>query len=460
MPEGPDLQREQEEVAVGVLRRLSLGLGARGTRWMVVGAAIAALGAYLFQALGTRTLGGVGYAPIGTLWTIQYLIVSVVLLPIETHIARESILSHAAGLRSPRVSFARLWGWLALVAIVASSVCWLLRDELFHGLNDLALVIGALVLSYGAFLIVRGRLAGTERFKAYGVVTASESMVRAILAAAVTSFALGVRAFAWIMPLGALTAAGWWVPLRRNPRQPRDVATLPVEPPRTARFLALTTTANAITQLLLAGGPLLLAFLHATPEEVSVFFVTTTAVRVPLLFAFGGVLSRLLPTFMRLESSDRRREARAVAAKIALGTVSVAVVIGGVAAAVGAPLVAVLFGAAFRPPWWLAAGATVGVLLATGSVVLYQLLIARGSAGLGLLAWAVALVASVLAVLLTDGSATTRAVAGLVTGEAVALIALVLAASMAPGTAPRGDAGQRADSFRTGGGHSLGLGET
>ncbi len=445
MSEGPDLRWNQEEVAIGVLRRLSLGLGARGTPWMFVGVAIAALGAYLFQALGTRALGGVGYAPIGALWTIQYLVVSVVLLPIETHIARESILSHAAGMRSPRVSFPRLWGWLALVAIVASSVCWLLRDELFHGLDDLALVTGALVLSYGAFLIVRGTLAGTERFKAYGVVTASESTVRAALAAVVTGVAPSVRAFAWIMPVGAFAAAGWWVRLRRTPRQPRDVATLPAEPPRTARFLALTTAANAITQLLLAGGPLLLAFLHAVPEEVSVFFVTATAVRVPLLFAFGGVLSRLLPVFMRLESSDRRREARAVAAKIALGTVSVAVVIGGVAAAVGGPLVAVLFGAAFRPPWWLAAGATVGVLLATGSIVLYQLLIARGSTGLGLLAWVVALAAAVLAIVLTDGSATARAVAGLLTGEGVALIGLVLAASLGGGATPRRDAGQVVD---------------
>jgi O-antigen/teichoic acid export membrane protein len=433
VPEGPDLEWDQEEVAIGVLRRLSLGLGARGTRWMFVGAALAALGAYVFQALGTRALGGVGYAPIGALWTIQYLVVSVVLLPIETHIARESILSHAAGLRSPRVSFARLWAWLTLVAIVASSVCWLLRDELFHGRDDLALVTGALVLSYGAFLIVRGRLAGTERFKAYGVVTASESTVRAALAAVVTGVAPSVRAFAWIMPVGAFTAAGWWVPLRRNPRQPRDVAARPAEPPRTARFLALTTAANAITQLLLAGGPLLLAFLHAVPEEVSVFFVTATAVRVPLLFAFGGVLSRLLPTFMRLESSDRRRESRAVAAKIALGTASVAAVIGGVAAAVGGPVVAVLFGAAFRPRWWLVAGATVGILLATGSIVLYQLLIARGSAGLGLLAWAVALAGAVVAIVITDGSATARAVVGLLTGEGVALIGLVVAASVGAG---------------------------
>src|SRR4029453_4375623 len=107
---------------------------------MVVGASIAALGAYLFQALGTRALGGVGDAPIGTLWTIQYLIVSVGLLPIETHIPRESLLSPAAGLRSPRVSFTRLWGWLALVAIAVSSVCWLLCDQFFHGLHHLALV--------------------------------------------------------------------------------------------------------------------------------------------------------------------------------------------------------------------------------------------------------------------------------------------------------------------------------
>jgi O-antigen/teichoic acid export membrane protein len=430
------VRNDHDGPAASGLRRLGLGLRVRGTQWMVAGAALAAIGAYLFQVVGTRALGNDGFAPVGTLWTIQYLLVSVVLLPIETHVARRSLISGATDLRASGLSLIQLWEWLTVVAVVASAVCWLVRDQLFRGTDDLALVVGAIVLAYGAFLIVRGRLAGTERFKAYGLVTASESMTRAVLAAFVAALVPSVRAFGWVMPLGALLAALWWVRLRRQPREPRQTQHGRVEPPHAARFLAVTTAANAITQALLAGGPLLLAFLNATPEEISIFFVTITAVRVPIVFAFGGLLSRLLPTFMRLEGSGSPG-VREVSLKIGLGTLAVALPMGAVAAAVGGPLVALLFGEAFRPTWWLAAGATVGVLLATGSIIMQQLLIARGDEARGLVAWTAALAASAATVAIAAGSATARGVIGLLTGEGVALFALVLAASLPAATKPR-----------------------
>jgi O-antigen/teichoic acid export membrane protein len=430
---------DHDGAAASGLRRLSVGLRARGTQWMIVGAAIAAVGAYLFQVLGTRALGNDRFAPVGALWTIQYLLVSVVLLPIETHVARQSLISSATDLRATGLSLIRLWEWLTVVAIVASAVCWLVRDQLFRGPDDLALVVGAIVLAYGAFLIVRGRLAGTERFKAYGLVTASESMVRATAAALVAAFVPSVRAFGWVMPLGAFVAALWWLPLRRQSREPRQTQAGTAEPPHTAKFLAVTTAANAITQVLLAGGPLLLAFLNASPEEISIFFVTITAVRVPMVFAFGGVLSRLLPTFMRLEGGGSPA-AREVSLKIGLGTVAVALSMGAVAAAIGAPLVALLFGEAFRPTWWLAAGATVGVLLATGSIIMQQLLIARGDEVRALTAWAVALAASAASVAIAAGSPTAQGIIALLTGEGVALVALVFAASLRATRSPRGAA--------------------
>lgn len=434
MEEDPRVQTDEPVAPRGVFGRLSAGLRTRGTQWMVVGAAIAALGAYLFQVLGTRALGSDRFAPVGTLWTIQYLLVSVVLLPVETHVARQSLISGATDIKATGLSLIRLWEWVTVVAIVASGVCWLLRDQLFRGTDDLALAVGAIVLAYGAFLIVRGRLAGTERFKAYGLVTASESMARAIVAAFVAAFAPSVRAFGWVMPLGAFAAALWWIPLRGQPREPRQTQPGTAEAPHTARFLAATTAANGITQTLLAGGPLLLAFLHAPADEISIFFVTITAVRLPIVFAFGGVLSRLLPTFMRLDAPQRDGRPSTVAVRIALGTLAVALVVGVLAVVIGAPAIALLFGEALRPPWWLAAGATVGVLLATGSIVLYQLLIARGAEAGGLVAWVAALAASAVAVALATGSASARALIGLVSGESVALVALVVIAFLTPGT--------------------------
>jgi O-antigen/teichoic acid export membrane protein len=404
---------------------------------MVAGAALAAIGAYLFQVVGTRALGNDGFAPVGTLWTIQYLLVSVVLLPIETHIARRSLISGSTDLHATGLSVISLWGWLTVIAVVASTVCWLVRDQLFRGPDEFALIVGALVLAYGTFLIVRGRLAGTERFKAYGLVTASESMARAVAAVLVAAFIPSVRAFGWVMPLGAFVAALWWVPLRRQPREPRWTHAGTPKPPHTARFLALTSSANAITQTLLAGGPLLLAFLDAPAEEISIFFVTITAVRIPLVFAFGGVLSRLLPTFMWLEGGERR-SARGVSLAIGLGTLAVALPMGAVAAAIGGPAVTLLFGEAFRPTWWLAAGGTVGVLLATGSIIMQQLLIARGEEARGLVAWAAGLAASAGAVAIAPGSVTARCVVGLLTGLGVALFALVLAACLPAATRPRG----------------------
>lgn len=414
----------------GLFRRFRLGLGARGTQWMVAGAGLAAFGAYLFQLIGTRALGGVRYAPIGTLWTIQYLLVSVALLPLETHVARESLrASDQEGRRA--VSLRRLWLWVCGLALAASGVCWLLRDELFHGFDDLAVVVGLIVVTYAAFLIVRGRLAGAERFKAYGVVTATESMTRAGIAGVAAAFSAGVRAFAWIMPVGAALAAVWWLRVRAPVTEANASPSIAGDRKGSGTFFASTTAANAIMQLLLAGGPLLLAFLDASPAEISVFFVTVTAVRVPLVFAFGGVLSRLLPTFMRLGRGAAGREPGVVAAKIAIGTLAAAALLGTVAVGVGGPLVALFFGQSFEPPWWLAAGATVGVVLATGSIVLNQLLIARGLEVLGLVAWVAAFSMAALAVVVTHGSASARAVAALLTGEVVALAGLVIVAATA-----------------------------
>jgi O-antigen/teichoic acid export membrane protein len=424
-------ERGVDATSLGAFGTVTRGLRTRGTQWMVVGAVLAGLGAYLFQIIGTRSLGEVNYAPIGALWTIQYLIVSVVLYPVETYVTHRTLLRREVEEARDRSSV-RLWGWIAAIAIVLTGVCWLLRDQLFQGSGDLALVVGLVTCTFGAFVIVRGRLAGNERFRAYGLVTATESLGRAVLSASVVLVAASTRAIAWTMPFGALGAAGLWLILRRQPREARGIGVTAAEPLRPVRFLALTMGANGILQLLLAGGPLVLTFLGASPAEVSILFVALTAARVPLFFLFSGLLSRLLPTFLRMAGSDEGRALRRTASGIAIGTFAAAILGGLAAAVVGSPVIGLLFGRAFAPPWWVAAGATTGVLLATGSMVLNQVLIAQGSPARSLSAWALALAAGGVGLAVIGDSPTARVVGAFVIAETVALLGLVVGASRPP----------------------------
>jgi O-antigen/teichoic acid export membrane protein len=406
--------------------RLVSGLTRRGTHWLVVGAVLGGVGAYLFQVVGTRALGEDAYAPIGTLWTIQFLSWSVFLQPVETFVTREIITGRATASRTVVV---RTWAWIVLVATTITATSWLAGERLFYGLNDLAVVAGLIALSFGAFAIVRGRLAGDERFKAYGVVSASESLIRFVLAVAVVLLVPTARALAWIMPFGAaLAACEWFVVRRRRDTPVREPEVL--GPSRTGRFLVLTSVANAAGQLLLAGGPLALVALSAAPRDLSVFFVTITAARVPVVLGLGGLLSRLLPTFGRLLEGRGHGAVAGLAGRIAGGTALVAAAGAALGAAVGSQVIGLFFGSGFAPPGWLAAVAAGGVLLATGAMVLNQLLVAAGLEHRLPAPWLAGLLVGSVILLIVDGSPTQRVAAGFVSGEIAALSLLLVAARL------------------------------
>ena len=50
------------------------GFRAPGTGFMVAGALIGAVGAYLFQVYGGRSLGPEAFAPVGVLWTVFFIL--------------------------------------------------------------------------------------------------------------------------------------------------------------------------------------------------------------------------------------------------------------------------------------------------------------------------------------------------------------------------------------------------
>ena len=69
---------------------LSHGMRAPGTVWMISGSLVGAVAAYLFNALGTRSLGDEAFAPIGALWTTLFVMATIVLVPLEQFATREA----------------------------------------------------------------------------------------------------------------------------------------------------------------------------------------------------------------------------------------------------------------------------------------------------------------------------------------------------------------------------------
>ena len=57
---------------------------------MVSGGLIGAIGAYLFQVYGGRALGPEAFAPISVLWTLFFILATVLLVPVEQYVTRGS----------------------------------------------------------------------------------------------------------------------------------------------------------------------------------------------------------------------------------------------------------------------------------------------------------------------------------------------------------------------------------
>lgn len=412
---------------------------------LVVGSLVSGVAGYLFQIVGARILGNEGFAPLGILWTLQYLVIAVALVPVETYLTRTTVL--AAGDRDVvRAALRAALVWVVALAAVLGATVWALQDALLPGMPALVYTVPAGILTYGGFMALRGRLAGQERFRGYGAATLLEGVSRMALLLVAGLLVPTVLGLGWVLPLGPLLAllVPWdRVALRRSHR--RALAAAPAAAVAgdvlasvavqgggraAGRFLGWTSVANGLAQLLLLAGPLLLVPLGAGPSEVSVFFVTMTAARVPLVFAFNGLLSRVLPMMTRAARTSPRALSRA---SLQVVGVTFGLSVGGAAAGglAGPWLLELFFGSGFAAPRWLAAAAAGGALLATGAQVLNQVLVAQQREKALVVPWGFGLVVCLLAVVALPGSASERVAAGFVVGHLAALLVLLVAARAA-----------------------------
>lgn len=388
---------------------------------MVSGSVIAAVAAYLFLQGGARLLGAERFAAISALWTIQFLIMAVALLPLEQLTIRTRAIQSGTELR-------RATGAVIAVAAIAAGVySGANLDALFSGERVYIPLSILSVVTMGVFAIGRGELAGRLRYKDYGLVTGGQAVLRLvaglILVAATDSAAGG----GWAMVLSPLLVLGWWRFRNRSPE--------PSNPEGAGAFLAGVLVANAAAQTILVAGPLAVERLGGTATDVSILFVTLTLFRAPLAIA-NNLLARLLPPFSSLAAGDglatlRRWALRLPAAGAAIGAVAVAV-----GAWFGPAITSGLFGSEFRPTATTAALVAGGSVLATVAAFTNQILLAMGATWRLAAAWVFGLIVAATVMVVLSSDPATRVAAGFLAGESAALVA-VAAAALANRPVPR-----------------------
>ncbi|HEV2974669.1 MAG TPA: hypothetical protein VGX69_06680 [Solirubrobacteraceae bacterium] len=194
-----------------------------GARILSIGIASTGLLTFAYFSIASHVLGEQPAKRIDLLWSVMFVIISVIYRPIEQLLSRTIAERRARGhaqrtLRVPML----IQGTFALIfLIVALALHRELVDHVFEGEEALYVVLVVGTLAYAASYFARGWLAGHQRFGLFGGLVLMESVSRICFALAVaiglasgqTAVALGIAAAPFVslivVPLAfARTGAG------------------------------------------------------------------------------------------------------------------------------------------------------------------------------------------------------------------------------------------------------------
>jgi O-antigen/teichoic acid export membrane protein len=399
--------------------------GASGA--LLAGSLVNGLAAYGFIALGTRSLGAEGFAPVAIVWVFWAFSAALLTFPIQHWVIRQLALDgHSGGLRAAVGRVALLAG---VVAAGEGAVAWGARRPFFGDDSWVWPVCVVGVAAGAGFMgLLRGVLAGSGRFHAAAVAIGGENVVRLATAALL---AAGRDPRLWAAALLAGPAVGllWPRAFRFDPASSTRPAT---------GLMGAAGLSVLLAQIVLNGGPPLLAGLGAGEAEVTALFTALALFRAPYLVALGVTVRATAPLALRAAEGGRRPLRRPALAATGL-TLILAAASFALAWPLGPPLIRALFGAGTAPSGPVTAAAAAGCVLAVGSLALTVMLIAASSR-VGLVAsWGSAL--AVGAAVVAGGVAldpTARVVAAFNAAEAVAVLAAVAAlAGVPPGVRRR-----------------------
>lgn len=376
---------------------------------MVAGGLLGALGAYVFQVYGVRAVGTAAFAPIAVLWTVFFILATVLLVPVEQYVTREV----ASGRKAIPFDFKPALAMAAVASVLGAGFVFFTLDRLFQGDPQYIAQVVLLMVGYAFLFVGKGVLAGSRRFAGVGWVMIVETVARLVAGVIAVQLVAQATSLGWGMVLGGFAVLGlrWW----RYDRGEERVRHLPA-----TGFLAGYAGGTASSQLLLGGAPLAVAALGGTEELISVIFVTFTLYRAPLTLIYA-LQGRVLPYLVGLAGEKSYAQLSRIARSVVLGGIGLAVLGGLVGWVVGPEVVALLFGPDAAPTEDIAMLAAGGVVAAASAQIASQVLVAEGRTTRLSIAWFGGLIVGLTVLVLVGGEPGTRVAIAFAAGEFSAL---------------------------------------
>jgi O-antigen/teichoic acid export membrane protein len=391
----------------------------RDSGWLVAGTSISGLAAYGYVILGTRELGAVAFAPISVLWTFWAMSAAVLTFPVMHWVIR----TLEADGSEDRVRSGLPAVWIAALAVSTATfvVAWLGRNAFFQQESLLfPLMAGLIPFGSVAIGISRGALAGRQRFAAAGAAIAVENLIRMLLGGIVLAFGGKEAAFAWVLVVGFVAAVFWpsALRLRRDTGDRRH--------PLPIGFLGGIAGGSLIAQVVITGGPAVVAVLGGNPLDITGLFATLALFRAPYQVALG-VTVRLTGGLTRLYVDGRQGSVSSLQRGGVVAAVLGAPLAGVFGAVSGPGLVRFVFGGEVIVSGTVAAAVSAGSWLALVSLCYTLMLIAGARTSLVTGAWVVGLVAGGAWSMLGPGDPVVRVAWAFCLAEAVTITTMVAA---------------------------------
>ena len=362
-----------------------------GARILSVGIAATGLFTFAYFSVASHVLGEVAAKRLDVLWSVMFVIISVIYRPIEQLLSRTIADRRARGLptgslRTPmllQASFATVFLVLAL------ALNGPIRNSLFDGSAFLYWVLVVGILFYAASYFARGWLAGHQWFGLYGGLVLMESLTRfafpVIVAVGLlhgqSAVAFGIAA----APFASLLVIPW--ALRRRVDR-RAVVDGPSTAQESTRFALSVAGIMLAEQTLLNAGVLTVDAISSDAALAGIVFNVLLVARAPLQL-FQAIQTSLLPHLAGLEATEGHDAfAKAIRRTVmAIGAFSGAVALG--LLAIGPFAMHHLFGQdyAYGRVGLACVGVGMGLHLSAGT--LNQAALARGQAARSCAAWLV-----------------------------------------------------------------------
>jgi O-antigen/teichoic acid export membrane protein len=279
-----------------------------GARILSIGIAATGLFTFAYFAVAGHVLAPDPYGRVSLLWSLLFVVMSVIYRPVEQLLSRTIADRRARGLerghplRTPAIIQATSAAAFLVVALILRGP---IQDGLFDGESSLYWILLGAATAYAASYFARGYLAGHQWFGLYGGLVLFESLSRFCFPVAVavgiasgeTAVALGILA----APLASLLVIPW--ALRRHqaavtpPGATRDRA----EMRQSAGFAGSVAAIQLSEQTLLNAAVLLVP----SSAQAGRVFAALLIARAPLQL-FQAVQTSLLPHLAGLEATAGR----------------------------------------------------------------------------------------------------------------------------------------------------------